>query len=188
MVEATIRKKLVMFIVTVLYYGLASHLPSSYHPLSFGICSPFRAMLCRQMFKKCGANFRVNRHASFGYDGASLGYDIEIGSWSAIGVRARLESSGGIIIGRGLMMGPDVIIMTRNHGHDDTTKNVAAQGYTAAPVIIEDDVWIGTRVIILPGVRIGRLSIIGAGAVVTKDVPANSIVAGNPARVVKIRK
>ena len=61
------------------------------------------------------------------------------------------------------------------------------QGSTRKWVIIEDDVWIGTRAIILPGTRIGKGSIIGAGSVVTKDVPQYSIVGGNPARILKTR-
>ncbi len=56
------------------------------------------------------------------------------------------------------------------------------------PVVIEDDVWIGSRVTILPGVTIGRGSVVGAAAVVTKDVPPYSVVAGNPAKVVKTRE
>jgi maltose O-acetyltransferase len=56
------------------------------------------------------------------------------------------------------------------------------------PIVIDDDVWIGARVIILPGVHIGTGAVIGAGAVVTKDVPAYAVVGGNPARVIKMRK
>ncbi len=64
-----------------------------------------------------------------------------------------------------------------------------AQGMTETkPVTIEDDVWIGTRVIILPGLTIGRGSILGAGTVVTKDIPPFSVVVGNPGRIVKNRK
>ena len=178
----------------VLYYGLAQHLPRSYHPLSFGISKPFREMLCRRMFKKCGTNITIERHASFGYEGALVGYDIEIGSNSLISRNSYLESSGGIIIGENVKMGPELIIFSRDHAHDDITKPIfdenytCGQGYTYNPVIIEDNVWIGARVIILPGVTIGRMSIIGAGTVVTKDVPAYSIFAGNPGRVVKMRK
>ena len=63
------------------------------------------------------------------------------------------------------------------------------QGFaTEKPVLIADDVWIGARVIILPGVRIGTGAVIGAGAVVTKDMPDYSVVGGNPARVLKMRK
>ena len=58
--------------------------------------------------------------------------------------------------------------------------------YSKGPVVIEDNVWIGEMVCILPNVRIGKGSIIGANAVVTKDVPANALVGGNPARVIKI--
>jgi len=180
--------KLTKFIATVLYYGLAKHLPVSYHPLSFGISRPFRGMLCRHIFKKCGSNINVERGVTFRYDGAFIGCDIEIGSNSGLGINALLESSGGIIIGNNVTMGPDVIIMTRNRKHDDITKPMNVQGFTSGKVIIEDDVFIGTRTIILAGVTIGRSSLIGAGTVVTKDVPAYSVFAGNPGKVVKMRK
>jgi maltose O-acetyltransferase len=173
-------KKVTMIVATILYFGLARYLPYSYSPLSFGLTKPFRAMLCRFMVKKCGKNVNVER-------GAYFGYNIEIGDYSGIGVNARLDTGGGIIIGNGVIMGPDVVILTQNHKHDDITRPIAGQGVIFAPVIIEDDVWIGTRVIILPGVRIGRSSIIGAGAVVTKGVPPFSIVGGNPAKIIKIR-
>ena len=62
------------------------------------------------------------------------------------------------------------------------------QGYAEAiPVVIEDDVWVGARVIVLPGIRIGKGSVIGAGAIVTKDVPPFSICVGNPARIIRSR-
>lgn len=131
--------------------------------------------------KECGKNTSIER-------GARFGYNITLGSGSHIGVNARLQSGGGITLGKGIMMGPDVIIITEDHKHDDANEPIWAQGTYTAPVIIEDGVWIGTRVIILPGVKIGKSSIIGAGSVVTKDVPAYSIVAGNPAKVVRNRK
>jgi maltose O-acetyltransferase len=82
------------------------------------------------------------------------------------------------------MMAPDVIIVTENHKY---TKE-SFKGWEKKPVIIEDNVWIGYRVIILPGVRVGRNAIIGAGAVVTKDVPPYAIVGGVPAKVIKMRE
>jgi maltose O-acetyltransferase len=86
------------------------------------------------------------------------------------------------------MMGPDVVIHTRNHRHDRIDIPMCQQGFgEMKPVIIEDDVWLGERVIILPGVTIGKGSIIGAGAVVAKNVPPYSIAVGNPALVVKKR-
>ncbi len=81
-------------------------------------------------------------------------------------------------------MGPDVIIETQNHRYTRET----FEGMVSKPVAIGDNVWIGYRVIILPGVTVGRNAIIGAGAVCTKDVPPYAIVGGVPARVLKYRE
>jgi maltose O-acetyltransferase len=134
------------------------------------------------MIKKCGKNIIVDR-------GAYFGQNLEIGDYSQIGINSQLGTTppAGIVIGNNVMMAPDVVIMTANHKHDDITVPMQGQGFEAAPVIIEDDVWIGMRAIILPGVRVGRSSIIGAGAVVAKDIPPFSIVVGNPGRVVRKR-
>ncbi|MCB9159898.1 MAG: CatB-related O-acetyltransferase [Caldilineaceae bacterium] len=86
------------------------------------------------------------------------------------------------------MMAPDVTIVGENHRFDRLDLPMRLQGYQRfPPVRIEDDVWIGARAIILPGVTIGQGAIIGAGAVVTKDVPAYAVCAGNPARVLRLR-
>jgi maltose O-acetyltransferase len=86
------------------------------------------------------------------------------------------------------MIAPEVIILTLGHRHDSIETPMCGQGGYATKVIIEDDVWIGIRVIVLPGVKIGKGSIVGAGAVVTKDVPPWTIVGGVPAKVIKRRK
>lgn len=87
------------------------------------------------------------------------------------------------------MMGPDVVILLHNHRFDRTDVPMRFQEFSESePVIIDDDVWIGCRVTILPGVRIGKGAIIGAASVVTKDVPEYAIVGGNPAKVIKMRK
>lgn len=88
------------------------------------------------------------------------------------------------------MMGPDVLIISRhqNHRFDDLSRPMRLQGYAeSAPVVIEDDVWLGARVIVLPGIRIGRGAVVGAGAIVTKDVPPYAVCVGNPARIVRYR-
>lgn len=86
------------------------------------------------------------------------------------------------------MMGPDVIIITGNHEFNRIDIPMRDQGETRPEsVVIDDDVWIGTRSIILPGVHIEKGAIIGAGAVVTKDVPEYAVVGGNPAKVIKYR-
>ena len=87
------------------------------------------------------------------------------------------------------MMGSDVVIITRNHRFERTDIPMMEQGFSdEQPVTIGDDVWIGDRVIILPGIKVGDGSIIAAGAVVTHDVPAYAIVGGVPAKVIGMRK
>ena len=87
------------------------------------------------------------------------------------------------------MMGPDVVIMTNSHNFERIDIPMNIQG-SAVPkkVVIGNDVWIGTRAIILPGTTIGNGAIIGAGAVVTKDVPEYGIVGGVPAKLIRNRK
>lgn len=84
-------------------------------------------------------------------------------------------------IGRNCMIGPQCYLTDGNHG-TAPGMTISSQPMNAKPVILEDDVWLGAGVIVLPGVRIGRGAIIGAGAVVTKDVPAGSVYVGVPAR------
>lgn len=84
-----------------------------------------------------------------------------------------------IYFGNNITIGPDVKLITSTHLFENF--NIVK----AKPIHIEDNVWITMNVIILPGVRIGKNSVIGAGAVVTKNIPPNSLVAGNPARVIK---
>ena len=86
------------------------------------------------------------------------------------------------------MMGPEVIIYTSGHKFDRLDISMMDQGFTDVnPVTIGNDVWLGRRVIIMPGVTIGDGCVIGAGAVVTKDIPAYSVAVGVPARVIKSR-
>lgn len=87
------------------------------------------------------------------------------------------------------MMGPEVYIYTQNHRFDQLDITMDSQGFgEEKSVVIEDDVWIGSRVTILPGVTVGTGSVIGASSVVTKDIPPYSIACGNPAKIVKSRK
>ena len=91
-----------------------------------------------------------------------------------------------IQIGRNCMIGPQCYITDGDHGKEPG-RSVKDQPMRSAPVIIEDEVWIGSHVVILPGVRIGKGAVIGAGSVVTRSIPANAIAVGVPARVVRIR-
>ena len=87
------------------------------------------------------------------------------------------------------MMGTDVVVITRNHSFERTDIPMMDQGFEEErPVVIGNDVWIGDRVIILPGVHVGDGAVLAAGAVVTKDVPEYAIVGGTPAKVIRMRK
>lgn len=86
---------------------------------------------------------------------------------------------GGITIGDGVMIGPNVTIVTDNH--DFANRNVLK----CRPVVIEDQAWIGAGAKIMPGVTVGKNAVVAGGAVVTKDVAANTVVGGNPARVIR---
>ncbi len=165
--------KCVRLLALVLYYGCARHLPASYNPFGLGIGRRLRAALCRRIFLRYGRGAGVERGVYFG-----IGNHIAVGAYSGIGIDARLHGPGNITVGDHMMFAPDVVIVTGNHRFGDVGEPIQGQGGDVAPVVIEDDVWIGIRVTILPGVTIGRGSVIGAGAVVTKDIPPFAIVGG----------
>lgn len=115
-----------------------------------------------------------------------IGNDVRINPYCHIGCVNK------IIIGNDVLIASNVLIIDHFHGTSEfkqlkippRSRNLYCKG----PIIIKDNVWIGENVSILPGVTIGKNAIIGANSVVTKDVPENAIVGGNPARVIKILK
>lgn len=164
----------------VLYYGLLKYLPATDNRyLKF--IRIIRSSVAGRLFAKTGNNINIEKGADFGF-----GHNIEIGDNSGLGVNCNVR--GPLKIGNNVMMGPDVIIMTNNHNFTRTDIPMLAQGHNVKEVIIGDDVWIGTRVIILSGVEIGNGAIIGAGSVVTKNVEPYAIVGGVPAKLIKFRK
>lgn len=172
-------KKIIKFFSILLYYGFAIHLPCSYQPYSFKIFKFLRYILAKNILKSCGKNVNIE-------NGARFGFNVTLGNNSGLGVNSIVERA---IIGNNVMMGRDVIIISGSHKFENCNIPMIFQGMQPEKeVIIEDDVWIGHRVIILPGVKIGRGSIIGAGAVVTKDVTQNTIVGGVPAKIIRYRK
>jgi len=163
-----------------LYYGIAKNLPGSPFPGAW-IFQKFRRILAAQIFENCGNNVRINTGANFG-----TGKYIVIGENSSLGSNCWIGND--TKIGADVMMAPQVIILSNSHNFDRVDIPMRNQGASEPrSVVIGNDVWIGTRSIILPGVSVGSHSIIGAGSVVTKDVPDWSIVAGNPARIVRYR-
>ena len=138
---------------------------------------PFVVLSAKSCFWKWGGGTLIKRNAYFGD-----GHGILIGENSQIGLNAVLSTD--VTLGDNVVMGPDVIIYSNSHEYADVNQ----QGMKKSnPVTIGNNVWIGARVVILPGVTIGDNCIIGANTVVTKSVPANSVVTGHAGRVVKTR-
>ena len=171
--------KLRHLLAKVLYNGLAKHMPLSDSRFSFG-AKKLRRFCAKQILPRCGKNVNIER-------GAQFAWDLSIGDNSGVGVNSLLSSH--ITIGNDVMMGPECMMFTSNHGMNRTDIPMWRQESSAPrPIVIGNDVWIGARVIILPGVHVGDGSVIGAGSVVTKDVEPFSIVAGNPAKLIRERE
>ena len=159
-----------------LYKIFAANLPKSRH---MKMAKKMRVFFAKRILDYCGKDVNIEQSANF-----SPG--VRLGDYSGIGVKC--DVTGPVNIGNYVMMGPEVFITTANHRYDRIDIPMMYQGSTEEkPVIIEDDVWIGRRAIILGGVTVGKGSIIGAGAVVTKSIPPYSIVGGVPAKIIKSR-
>ena len=121
--------------------------------------------------------------------GAMVQGNVQIGDDSSVQAYCNLVGyeGGEIQIGRYVRIGSHTVMVAANHRFERTDIPIAKQGVKPEPIVIEDDVWIGSRVNLLAGVRIGKGSVIGAGAVVTKDIPPYSVAVGVPARVIATR-
>lgn len=164
----------------LLYYFFATHLPSAPMP-GYRIAHKVRAALLRRIAEYAGDHVEVEANSYFG-----RGTGLRIGDRSMLGINARIDHH--VTIGNDVLMGPDVVIMTHAHAFDDLAIPIRDQGSRPIrPVLIGNDVWIGTRAVIMPGVTIGDHAIVGASSVVTHEVPARAIVGGIPAHVIKMR-
>ncbi len=174
-------KQIKIFFYLMLYYGILQYIP--YRPFPFWkIGCKLRFFIAKGLLKKIGNNVIIKNKCYFGN-----GNRLVVGNRSQLGQNARLL--GSINIGDDVVMGPDVIIMATSHEYKRLDIPINQQGEAEEKEVkIGNDVWIGTRVIILPGVEIGDHSIIGAGAVVTKSFPPYSVIGGNPAKFIKKRR
>lgn len=109
--------------------------------------------------------------------------DVIIGDHTRIGLHNTII--GPVTIGCHVNLAQGITVTALNHNFEDSDKRIDEQGVSTTPVIIEDDIWIGANAVILPGVTIGNHSVVAAGAVVTKNVPPHSLVAGVPAKIIK---
>ncbi|PIP80029.1 MAG: acetyltransferase [Gammaproteobacteria bacterium CG22_combo_CG10-13_8_21_14_all_40_8] len=160
-----------------LYIAFFRFTPEDYRPYSLGF-HRIRRLLVKQFVVNCGDNIRVKYNAD-------ISPNIRIGNHSELGQNCLIHAN--VSIGDYVIMGPDVKIYTRNHKFDDCHQYIQQQGKSRKETRIMNDVWIGANVIILPGIIVEDHAVIGAGAVVTKNVPAWAVVVGNPAKVIKYR-
>lgn len=164
----------------VLYYGIASKLPRSYSP-GGAVGARLRRLTAAPLLQHAGKDINIEAGAVFG-----SGRQLALGDRSGLGIDADIH--GPVTIGDDVMMGPRCTILTRNHRIDDVTTPMNQQGFAGfLPVVIEDDVWIGANVTIMPGVTVGTGAVLGAGAVVVRDVEPYAVVGGVPARVLGYR-
>lgn len=164
-----------------LYLYIGRWLPATTMP-GGGFAKRVRRWMTTPLLGAAGEGYNIDRGVFFG-----TGRDLSLGSFSGLGVNCHI--SGPVTIGDHVMIGPDVSIHTVGHRFDDLNRPMRLQGdLPAEPVTIGDDVWIGRGVIVLPGVTVGAHAIIGAGSVVTRDVPEYALAAGNPARVIGDRR
>jgi len=144
--------------------------------------------ICRLRFKKCGKNVRIGLGCDLCFENISVGNDCVIGAKNRF-----IAACAEIVINDYVVFGPEVLVVTGNHRTDIVGEYLLNVGNDRKlpendqKVVFEGDNWIGARATILKGVRVGFGSIIGAGAVVTKDVPEFAIVGGVPAKVIGYR-
>jgi maltose O-acetyltransferase len=167
-------------LLLLLYYFLGTKLPDNMFPGGKKF-SQFRCWLLKHILVSFGKGNKVGSEVYFGN-----GEDVEIGSYCQIN---RGSSLVNVRLGNYVMVAPDVVFLFQMHVTDSIETPMVLQGKIVFPkTIVEDDVWIGQRATIMPGKKIGKGAIIGAAAVVTKDVPPCAVVAGIPAKIIKWRK
>lgn len=109
--------------------------------------------------------------------------DVRIGDRTLLGISSVII--GPVRLGNNILIAQNVVLSAFNHNYENVTRPIVEQDYSTQPIVVEDGVWIGANVVVLVGVQIGKNAIVAAGSVVTKDVPPFTIVAGNPARIIK---
>lgn len=148
----------------------------------------FREFLLRSLFASHGENLLFDPDGTYSFGNIFIGDDVSLGQRPIL-----LATRSQIKIGNHVMFGPEVTIRGGNHRIDlvgrfmKSVKDDEKRSEDDLGVVIEDDVWVGTRAIILHGVTIGRGAVVAAGAVVTRDVPPYAIVGGVPARIIRFR-
>lgn len=133
-----------------------------------------------------GGAVSIGKNSFFTAEGGS----IQIGDHSVFNMNVHINASigGSITIGKFCAIGPNVLMRTSDHKFDNPNANIRGQGHNPASICIGDGVWIGANAVILGGTHIGNGAVVGAGAVVTKDVPPMAVVVGVPAKILRYRR
>ncbi|HLW33069.1 MAG TPA: acyltransferase [Aequorivita sp.] len=163
-----------------IYYGFIYHLP---HSRFLPITRAFRVWYVSKVLKLMPYSKKSYlEHTVY----LSKGKNIQIGADCQINENVFIQ---GAIIGKNVLIAPNVSLLSKSHNHHNIAIPIVDQGESdPIPPIIEDNVWLGRNAIVMPGIVIGTGSIIGAGAVVTKDVAPFSIMGGVPAKLIRSRK
>jgi acetyltransferase-like isoleucine patch superfamily enzyme len=137
-----------------------------------------------------GGKMEIGRANWFekGFTLSAVGGQVKFGNTSYFNRNVKIVCYESIEIGNDCLIGDSVHIYDHDHNFSDRNKLIREQGYIRKPVKIGNNVWIGAKATILKGVTIGDGAVIGANSLVVKDVPANAIVVGNPAAIVKMRR
>ena len=174
-----VRLRNLLDVIFCIITNILKFIPNSLFLFFYSFKNRLRSAFWKSRLKKCGKRCIFRKGITiYGWENVSIGDDVSLGE----GVH--IYGNGGVTIGSRVMIGHYTTITSVTH---DYSKRNMYETCVYKPVIIGDDVWIGAGAIILPGVKIGNGAVIGAGSVVTKDVPNNTIVAGNPARILKQR-
>jgi galactoside O-acetyltransferase len=166
-----------------------------------------RYQFLRNRFQSCGTHVSISEGAWFkGMENIRIGSYVGIGAYNYffaestqgpssisvgnsvtfnVGVMVNADVCGTILIEDNAMIGPYVVIRASGHQYENPEIPIRKQGHLESTIVIEDGAWIGAHAVILPGVTVGKGAIVGAGAVVTRNVGAMKIVGGVPARSVK---
>ncbi|MCG2618074.1 acyltransferase [Terrimonas sp. NA20] len=143
--------------------------------------SKWKLILIKRRFKEFGERSTITSPSIFqGMENISIGKDSDIGAF------VHIWGNGGVTIGDGVLIASHVVITSLTHSYSG--KQIKNAPTVAAPIHIDNGVWIGAHAVIMPGVTIGEGAVIGAGAIVTSNVPAMAIAVGVPARIIKYRE
>ncbi|KAA3645082.1 MAG: acyltransferase [Chloroflexi bacterium] len=147
-----------------------------------GLGIGIRYLILRWFIGESHGPFRILERVTIEYPKG-----LNIGRGSGLNYGTWVNARGGVTIGDNVIIGPYCLIHSANHQMDNLKVPIQQQGFEEKEVLIGNNVWLGARVTVLPGVTIGDNAVIGAGAVVTKDIPPDAIAVGNPANVQRLR-